>query len=1214
MQSSKIIAGVAALSLAFSALPGLSTEKAASASADYQASSSCELTGLGSGGSPYLLFSATDLLSVSACVSGSSDVFFEQRTNIYLDPARNYPSSRNFLRAFDFNYDGGGFGIFGLNSTSTGSFGLFGEFSNSSDTLSTVRIHDLTVIAGTVRHTSGRVGVIIGSTSYVNVSIESVSVMVDDLYGQSTGGGLIGNFFNGQLRILDSAVFATAISADNSAGGGLVGDMRVSGQQSVIANSYVLVDMDGTGGSGNSTFGGLVGDLRGGNLLIDKSKFEGSIVAGTGPGSTLGGLVGRVITFAHDASLTVRDSVMSGQLRGARYLGGIVGDGRNHNNLHPIDISVSNSLATGELRTLMQFTNGGGVVGRGTQTNLTLDKVVIDLDFVEGTADQNAGNFVTGSPLSRLITNTYVNSTKLAASDWNMDDLSADGYWGATLVAGGNFGLAGSFPGLTFASPNGAGLTGVFEVCPAGTRPIHSIEPSFCSTPAIDYPATLALEFGEVTSTNFVGDPAHYSFFAVSPELPKGLGLNPRTGEIFGQALEASSANNYTISALTGNSSVQDIISISVGSSSAVVTLDPNLESLSNTQSLPVGLITLPTNPFAGSGLTLVGWAVDSPTGPLLKPGDQVLLTEAATVYALWGVAPDCSIRSSDTVGEGFALCKDPNGRAITSSTAITADGLSYFVGSTPLTGSELWVTDGTAQGTSLFLEMEPGAGDGVTDLLAVVGNSIYVGGRKNGQLGIYVTDGTIENTIRLTTSTSSRFGGRWAAVGSKFVFSNSDSTNGIELWVTDGTPNGTSLLADLEQGSDDSDPYGFVSWRDHAYFLADTTAAGRGEMYRTDGTPQGTELFLDFNPGADDSYLYELRATGDKLFFSANYGNKDGLWVFSDPAAPPLKLVAGSVSVVGPTPNGGSVLFGLDPLGNYNINELWVSDGTEAGTVRLKQLSLAGVDSYPDSFHVAGGLAYFNSYLPNGDIIAWQTDLTEEGTVRILQTVSDPYFSGSIGDAVFGQFGSSVSNQSLFVLNPNAEPPTTTVDNNNQPASGGGASLPVVREVPSYSAINEILVIAGSGLNEVFRVEIEGQALLSKFEDGALHIVVPSSLAVGKRGITLTTTAGKIVIQMDFGPEAAGEESVPAAWTKKQSDESVKIYAKDIIGAGKVQLMLNGREIAWVRAVDSTDPKLRFANGAYYLVRTIVLAEGKNVFEVFVDGERVRRVAYTQR
>jgi hypothetical protein len=48
------------------------------------------------------------------------------------------------------------------------------------------------------------------------------------------------------------------------------------------------------------------------------------------------------------------------------------------------------------------------------------------------------------------------------------------------------------------------------------------------------------------------------------------------------------------------------------------------------------------------------------------------------------------------------------------------------------------------------------------------------------------------------------------------------------------------------------------------------------------------------------------------------------------------------------------------------------------------------------------------------------------------------------------------------------------------------------------------------------------------------------------------------------------------------------------------------------VRAVDNTDPKLRFANGAYYLVRTIDLAEGKNVFEIFVDGERVRRVAYT--
>jgi hypothetical protein len=67
----------------------------------------------------------------------------------------------------------------------------------------------------------------------------------------------------------------------------------------------------------------------------------------------------------------------------------------------------------------------------------------------------------------------------------------------------------------------------------------------------------------------------------------------------------------------------------------------------------------------------------------------------------------------------------------------------------------------------------------------------------------------------------------------------------------------------------------------------------------------------------------------------------------------------------------------------------------------------------------------------------------------------------------------------------------------------------------------------------------------------------------------------------------------------------------KNVIGAGKVQFFVNGREITWIRATDTTDPKLRFAGGSYYLFRNIELTAGKNAIEIFVDGERVRRVAY---
>ena len=48
------------------------------------------------------------------------------------------------------------------------------------------------------------------------------------------------------------------------------------------------------------------------------------------------------------------------------------------------------------------------------------------------------------------------------------------------------------------------------------------------------------------------------------------------------------------------------------------------------------------------------------------------------------------------------------------------------------------------------------------------------------------------------------------AAVGSYFYFAASDGTNGItgrELWRTDGTPGGTTLVKDICPGAGDSSP-----------------------------------------------------------------------------------------------------------------------------------------------------------------------------------------------------------------------------------------------------------------------------------------------------------------------------------------------------------------------------------------------------------------------
>lgn len=87
--------------------------------------------------------------------------------------------------------------------------------------------------------------------------------------------------------------------------------------------------------------------------------------------------------------------------------------------------------------------------------------------------------------------------------------------------------------------------------------------------------------------------------------------------------------------------------------------------------------------------------------------------------------------------------------------------------------------------------------------------------------------------------------------------------------------------------------------------------------------------------------------------------------------------------------------------------------------------------------------------------------------------------------------------------------------------------------------------------------------------------------------------------------------------WAKRLNTKSAKLYAKNVVGAGKVSFIVNGKEVAWVNAKSLEDKKLRVVEegpmaGNSYLVRTIKLQKGKNTLEVYVDGVRTTRTVYS--
>jgi ELWxxDGT repeat protein len=227
-----------------------------------------------------------------------------------------------------------------------------------------------------------------------------------------------------------------------------------------------------------------------------------------------------------------------------------------------------------------------------------------------------------------------------------------------------------------------------------------------------------------------------------------------------------------------------------------------------------------------------------------------------------------------------------------------------------------------------------------------------------------------------------------------KAYFAANNGSNGIELWVSDGTEAGTKMLKDINPGSAASQPNYFKEYQGKLYFAA-TGVAGR-ELWVSDGTEQGTTLFKDINPGSSSSLPAGLCVAGSTLYFTAeaynpSTGNSEWeLWKSDG-------TVAGTVQVVDiPSSSGGSMPDNLVALNDKICfradglevgEEAYVSDGTAAGTKLLKDINKGTGNSFPSPLRVVKGKLYFSAVPESGssreDI--WVSDGTPEGTQILI-------------------------------------------------------------------------------------------------------------------------------------------------------------------------------------------------------------------------------------
>lgn len=379
-----------------------------------------------------------------------------------------------------------------------------------------------------------------------------------------------------------------------------------------------------------------------------------------------------------------------------------------------------------------------------------------------------------------------------------------------------------------------------------------------------------------------------------------------------------------------------------------------------------------------------------------------------------------------------FWLIKDinpgPNGSEITRQMQLTrpmiqAAGQVYFTADDGVHGIQLWVTDGTTQGTRMVFDLGPLPTDGYRfiNLIAADGRKLYFAVSLYSSVILYITDGTDTGTVLLKQFDQYELDVDASYViqnGKFFLTLDSQGPVGFEILVSSGTPETTKVLWTLT-GSDWISPLVATSSRvffeTGRYFETDVYGGMYGwemSIWRTDGTIAGTSALknnftghLGIRPGVQ----------GDKVYFSASstYPTKtdsgeqelwlaDGItgavqkvYTFSHAWVYPEVLLDTVMSFTGM--NGEMFFYFLSYRDNSNgftmTESIWKTNGTAVGTVKITQF-LWPYDSFPLSNPlVAGNLLYY-LVPPNGLTTEWtleRTNGTIPGTIRVYTSAPTP-------------------------------------------------------------------------------------------------------------------------------------------------------------------------------------------------------------------------------
>lgn len=396
--------------------------------------------------------------------------------------------------------------------------------------------------------------------------------------------------------------------------------------------------------------------------------------------------------------------------------------------------------------------------------------------------------------------------------------------------------------------------------------------------------------------------------------------------------------------------------------------------------------------------MVLANMAVKSQTVQIVDPNGGFYNATNITVYngKLYYYGNDDNhingLISSDGISSTVTLIKE------------TSSILGYFFVVNNLLifsdGTQLWKSDGTTEGTSVIKVIRFSS----NPQLVVMNNKLYFGGDTTNSNPakdqLWETDGTANGTKLVKTINPSGLAGigKMFVIEGKIYFSAFDGTGSYNVpWISDGTEAGTRKIKDIVSKDGVNASY-FTQYNGKIYFTAYEDKGGV-QIWVTDGTTDGTVRITDFNSTKTGfgygSFPFTL--FNSKLFFSTlDKRMYKQLWSTDGTNSGTIIIKADSTS------RNGAVGFCASDLVVYNNklymsgfdsiagNQLWASDGTKEGTKRVTNIK----GFYPQKLYV-----FQNSLIMTGrDTLTnvetlYVSDGTQSGTICPKQLYNNQAF-----------------------------------------------------------------------------------------------------------------------------------------------------------------------------------------------------------------------------